>query len=271
MSEGKDMMQTERRWSRWSLLFATAAVLISLVVLVVDRLFVPEYFQLQEVVIESDGGNVNRDLILQAVADQGPRSWFSINLNAVERAVTQVPWVYSAKVRRQWPARLIVHVVEAVPAAQWNKTGWLSQRGEILIMPKTFVRDDLPRLSGAVGDELVVTEMYQSLAERLPGNDWRIAGLHQNSRGAWQMTLRLGLADVWVDVEMNLGKQQIEERFLRFCEAFKQHPLESIARMQSVDLRYSNGVAIRWLEQGNKRTQMAVDDSKKPAETERKS
>ncbi|MFT5113718.1 MAG: cell division protein FtsQ [Parasphingorhabdus sp.] len=250
-----------RGWSRWSLLMASAALLISVALLAADRLFLPDRFQIQEIEIVTDGTNVDQEKVKQAVSQQGKRSWFSINLDAVEEEVIKVPWVYSVQVRRKWPARLVVTVEEARPAARWNKKHWLNQRGELLVMPADYVESSLPVLSGPDREQIRVVEMYRALQQLLVVPHWQINNLEFNRRTSWQLTLQVQHEEVNAKVDISLGKDKVLERFRRFSQAFADRSLETLARMERVDLRYSNGMAVRWRAIKSDSNQV-VDDSK---------
>ena len=103
MSKSTDSIELTRGWPRWPILMASLAILVSLGLLLVDRLFLPDSFQIQDVEIVSDGNNVNKHSVRQAISRRGKQSWFGIDLLEVEREIQQVAWVYESKVRRQWP------------------------------------------------------------------------------------------------------------------------------------------------------------------------
>lgn len=230
-------------WSRWPLL-AFAALVASLVLLAADRLMVPEHFGIGQVQLINDGQHVRVEHVQQAIDQLGQHSWFSIDLEEVEQSVESVPWVYRAHVRRQWPSTLIVTVEEARPAASWNQQQWLNQQGEILVMPDEYRAPLLPRLNGADGHEVELMNTYRELAEWFPRETWQIQSLTQNPRGSWQLTLRIDGRESVLPV--TLGKEQIQQRFKRFCQAMAQRALHLDQRIGAVDLRYSNGFAILW-------------------------
>ena len=49
-----------------------------------------------------------------ALQDLMQRSFFSADVNQVQQALEALPWVYQASVRREWPAKLKVYLIEQV-------------------------------------------------------------------------------------------------------------------------------------------------------------
>ena len=45
---------------------------------------------------------------------------------------------------------------------------------------------------------------------------------------------------------LQLGKDQVEERLLRFSAAFPEAFNDQVLKIETVDLRYPNGFAVRW-------------------------
>jgi len=81
--------------------------------------------------------------------------FFDLDLDAAQERLETLPWVEHVVVRRLWPDRLVVQVIEKRPAAVWQRSGRLSlidSAGDI-IGRETDVRayalsDTLPHLIG---------------------------------------------------------------------------------------------------------------------------
>ena len=66
-----------------------------------------------------------------------------------------------------------------------------------------------------------------------------VSRLVQDERLGWQLTCGNG-------VEINLGRKLIKERLQRLVNIYPQVLAERGAEIKAVDLRYSNGFAVRW-------------------------
>ncbi len=231
--------------ARLAVLLASSALIASLGLVVVDRLFLPERFAIHEVVVLGAAPNVDPAAVLVAVRNLGPRSWFSVDLDEVETAVAAVPWVYQADVRRKWPGKLLVTVAQAEPAARWNGKSWLNSAGEPLSMPSGYRNGDLPDLHGPLGtqDELISAYHDAAAIFRSPGS--RIVAMRRSVRGVWSMRIDPSSTTSINHIEVMIGKSEFAERIERIAAVLRNGLGPDLKRITHIDLRYPNGFAAR--------------------------
>jgi cell division protein FtsQ len=196
-------------------------------------------------VISMDGSfqRVSPGQIEKAVAPYANAGFMSANLDDIQRAVEAVPWVDHARIARRWPNSLHVTVTEQTAAARWGQAGLLNTRGELFVKAAAHVPAELPRLSGPEGTEAQVAQRYMSAQGRMLEAGMRIAALRLDERGAWEIDLDSG-------VTVRLGRREIEERLDRFIRTASQVISHRLTEITYVDMRYSNGFAIGWRNQG---------------------
>ena len=192
-------------------------------------------------VISMDGSfqRVSPGQIENAVAPFAGKGFMSADLDAIQRAIQEVPWVDQARVQRRWPNSLHVTVTEQVAAARWGESGLLNTRGELFVRSSAHVPPELPRLSGPDGTEAVVAHRYLAVQGRMQEAGMRIAALRLDERGAWEMDLDSG-------VTVRLGRRDVDERLDRFIRTASQVLAHRLTEIAYVDMRYSNGFAIGW-------------------------
>jgi cell division protein FtsQ len=196
-------------------------------------------------VVSIDGSfqRVSPGQIETAVAPYARQGFMSANLVDIQRAVEALPWVDRVRVARQWPNSLHVTVTEQTAAARWGDSGLLNTRGELFIRDAAHVPAELPHLSGPDGSESQVAERYLSVQGRMLEAGMRIAALRLDERGAWEMDLDSG-------VTVRLGRRDVDERIERFIKTTSQVIAHRLSEINYVDMRYSNGFAIGWRNQG---------------------
>ncbi len=163
----------------------------------------------------------------------------SVDLEAVRRAVEQLPWVDHATVARSWPRALEIRVTEQVAAARWGANGLLNTRGELFISEARHIPPELPRLSGPRGSEGEVARRYLATQGALTEAGMRLTAVRLDSRGAWEFDLDNGIT-------VRLGRRQIDERFTRFVQAGVGQIAAHASDITYIDMRYTNGFAIGW-------------------------
>ncbi|HET7809164.1 MAG TPA: cell division protein FtsQ/DivIB [Steroidobacteraceae bacterium] len=177
----------------------------------------------------------------------------SVDLDAVRRAVEQLPWVDSATVERQWPRALSIRVTEQVAAARWGANGLLNTRGELFISEARHIPPELPRLSGPQGTEAEVARRYLAAQGQLIEAGMRLTAVRLDARGSWEFDLDNGIT-------VRLGRRQVDERFTRFVQAGLGQVAAHANDIDYVDMRYTNGFAIGWRAGGQRVASGAAED-----------
>jgi cell division protein FtsQ len=163
----------------------------------------------------------------------------SADLDRLRAAVEALAWVDRVRVKRLWPDRVKVEIVEQQAAARWGEDGLLNTRGELFASGARHVPPELPRLDGPAGTEWQVAQRYLAIQGRLVEQGLRVMALRLDPRGAWEMDLSNG-------VTVRLGRRQVDERMERFVQVAAQVIAGRAAEIAYVDMRYSNGFSIGW-------------------------
>jgi cell division protein FtsQ len=191
--------------------------------------------------LEIRGANrhVQPDEVRMAALPALDAKLFALDLGSVREAIERLPWVASARVDRQWPGRLSIHVVEREPFARWGEDEALSTEGVVFAPGKQLLSPTLPALHGAPGREREVMTMYGQLADRLSETPFALQGLSQDARGEWTGTTRGGIA-------LRFGRVNPIEQVPRLRGPVLAALSSRLPSVQRIDLRYANGFAVAW-------------------------
>ena len=103
------------------------------------------------------------------------------------------------------------------------------------------VADDLPLLNVPRGQAVLVLAGYHRLAPMFEKRDMRLELLELTARGSWRARLEDGAA-----IELGLGSlDDIQSRAERFIATLTQVSSRFGRNLESADLRYSNGYALK--------------------------
>lgn len=199
----------------------------------------PHNMPLRSVQIEGEFRKLSTDELQTAVASAMRGGFFTVNVDAVRRAAESLPWVASTTVRRVWPDTLQLTVVEQRAAARWGETGLVNMTGQLFVPDATSIPPNLPRLNGPEELRWRVMETYIAVTAALAPIGRRVAELQVDKRRAW--VLRLDN-----EVELRLGKASTLARVERFVRVYPTVFAVRETELKTVDLRYSNGFAVRW-------------------------
>lgn len=199
-------------------------------------------FAVRDVVVTTPLKHAKGAHIESVVREELAGTFFTLDLDRASRALAQVPWVRAVALRRQWPRRLEIDVVEHEPLARWNDSGLVDTRGEV------FVADydgELPQFDGPDGQSPLVAARYREWSTMLAPLGVSIRALTLSPRGGWEIaTIRAGGPSLTIEV----GRDEPTARLARFVAAHDR-TVGAIARagrrIEQVDLRYRNGFAVR--------------------------
>ncbi|WP_058553824.1 cell division protein FtsQ/DivIB [Thiohalocapsa sp. ML1] len=198
----------------------------------------PRLLPVRVVTVDGEMHGLSRESLQQTIADAIDGGILTQDLAALKRQVEDLPWIHRASVRRVWPDRLVFTVTEHEAMAQWGDNGLVTAEG-IVFRPRDGVLPaGLVRLAGADDFAPDVVERYQRWHPKLSELGLIIDAVVRNARGDWTLTLLGG-------TELYLGTEDIETRFERLLAAYPQ--VEAIGIPTRIDLRYSNGFAVRWI------------------------
>jgi cell division protein FtsQ len=183
----------------------------------------------------------------QKLATVTSGNFLLVDVDGIRHTALALPWVSSVNVQRVWPDTLRVSITEHVAAATWIETGaeaatgLLSTSGRLFTPELASYPDRLPTISGPHDTHGALLGHYQAMNQTLLPLGLRITHLTQDARRAFHLTLDNG-------IELALGRSDSYARLMRFVYAW---PVLQAPGTQPavIDLRYSNGLAVRWLQQ----------------------
>lgn len=167
------------------------------------------------------------------------RGFFTVNVEYVRDRLLQMPWVAYTSVRRDWPDRLEVIVVEKTPIARWNDQSLLSETGELFSPKQDTYPPGMATFKGPEGKQIVMLEYYKEINRLLVPLHARISTLELTPYLTWKFTLDNGVA-------MQAGHKDVLTRLDHFVKVYPKIVGSREADVEYVDLRYPNGMAIRW-------------------------
>ena len=268
--------------SQW---LKTGIILVLIVlagIFIADQMFNPAKFQITEIEVHGQFRHIDGKQVKRVVESGITGNYFSISLKKLENQIKDLPWAYSASVRRRWPATLVVDVVEVQPVAVWGESRWLNFTGDLVArqQPGKFQQyTQLPRLKGPDNDVSLVWQSFRRWSGKFASTGLSLDGLTLDSSGLWHLELSLGAlamsrsSETVVDsvsaeqgptsdqvdsnqadsesnqtgyVSMIVDDALANEHINRFIKTLNQHLIVQFPYMTSIDLRYPNGFAIRW-------------------------
>lgn len=207
-------------------------------------------FELRRIHVQGIDGKPLRYVDVATVRSSAlPRirgNFFTVDLAAARSAFETVPWVKHASVRREWPNRLVVMVDEYVALGTWgSQEGRLVSVDGLLFTANLAEAEEegtLPVLEGPDDSARDVAQRFTDLREWLAPLELTPRELSLSTRYAWTARLENG-------IELNLGRvsarTDMKARIDRLASVYPQLAQALPGRIEAIDLRYPNGMALK--------------------------
>jgi len=213
-------------------------------------------FTISQIQIEAtnDGQlkHLNLPLVKARIINQLNGNFFSIRLDKARALFEELPWVRTASVRRVWPNGLHVLIEEHEPVGIWVSTNATEPKivntyGELFTanLAEAESGNQLIVFQGPNDTSKEVMELYGQLNQWFEPWQVKVVSLSLSPRYSWTakldnaMTFELGR-----DLD-HQDQSQIKARLERFFKYWPDVKERLPQQIDSVDLRYSNGFAVR--------------------------
>lgn len=206
-------------------------------------------FPIQRIAIMGDLKHIDPRALEAALRPYMEENFFSVELPEVQQTAQSMAWIDAADVRKEWPNTLVVTLQERIPVANWGKNQFLSAKGEIFFAEHVQPNPNLPTFIGMADQAALIARHYVQMQAVLKEAGLAIQALEMTDRISMTLQLGSGMTLV-VDEKANLEKLQ---RFTAVYQLFSDEQRQQLLR---VDLRYENGLAIKW-KKGNGDTNAA--------------
>jgi cell division protein FtsQ len=202
-------------------------------------------FSLKGIRVDNELMHNNAVTLRANVAPKLSGNFFTLDLAQARTAFEAVPWVRHAVVRREFPDRLRVALQEHEAVAFWGAEAdarLVNSYGEVFEVNQGDVEpDELPLLTGPQGQAALVLQGFRGLAPLFEQLGSAMVHLELTGRGSWRARLDSGAV-----IEMGQGTPvEIAGRAQRLVATFTQTASRFGRDLESADLRYPNGYAIK--------------------------
>jgi len=193
--------------------------------------------QIRQVQLQGDLRYLDAESLTRDLSIRFNGNYLETTLGQVISEVESHPWIAAASARRVWPDTLLIEITEQRPVAIYNDTQYLGLSGDLFEPPKP-VNEPLPRLYGALSETMQVYSHYGVFSDRLSDFS-KVISVSRGHDMGWQITLENG-------INVQIGRNDILGRLSRARDVLDRLDGEKLAKLQEIDARYDNGIALAW-------------------------
>ncbi len=198
---------------------------------------------------------------LQKIAAQALNGgFFSLNVDEFrENLLNKLPWVKSVSVRKLWPDKIAVEIIEYKPVVRWQSVDnhslkktkqLLSQEGVIfrpqLTADQLLKFDQMALFFGPEMNARKILDKCFAINKKLFTLNLGIKQCGMNNRRTWRLILADFNKNREANIEIQVGKDNVVQRLDRFVQVFSGKLKQFLVSIETVDLRYTNGFSIKW-------------------------
>lgn len=230
-----------RYYARYTKIFIFAAIVVTLV-FAVNQIKFSRLFPIKTVRIYG-ANKVDHLEVQELLLPMVKSGYFNINIEYIRDRLLQIPWVSHLHVRRIWPDQVEVMIVEKHAAALWHEDGnshsLLSQAGELFLPKHDTYPTHLPRFNGPAGKQVVMLRFFNDINRLLNPLHTKVSYLELTPYLVWKISLDNGMT-------LQVGHKDILTRLDQFVKVYPKIVGNKVSDVDYVDLRYPNGLAIKW-------------------------
>lgn len=218
-------------------------VVMAPLVAVLNGWMAPQRWPIRHLQVTAEYQRVSAEEVRATVARHLGQGYFDTDPGIVRSALAALPWVRHAEVRKRWPDRLEVLLVEHRARAHWGEDRLLSDEGIVFAVPGAAELQGLPFLAGPDERMDEVLDLHERARRLLSGAGLMLEGTRLSRRGSWTLSLRGGARIV-------AGRQaDPEARLARLVRVLPKVLTGERRAMRSIDLRYPDGFAVAWVQE----------------------
>lgn len=201
-----------------------------------------DVFPVRSIIVKGPFVYLNKNTVEQLIVENAGGNFFTVDIRNMRQSISELKWVQSVQIAREWPGTLRVDIVEREPLAKWRGEKIISTDGSVFEPGILSMNAALPSLDGPEGRQDFVMDEYRKMSAMLRRIGLKIAHLSLEDRNTW--TIRTD-----EDLVIIVDGEQRAEKIRQFVEVYptllNKNPLQ-LGKLERVDLRYKNGVAVKW-------------------------
>ena len=192
---------------------------------------------LRVVKIEGELAAAEAEDVRRQIAEALNGRFFTLNVARLRERVLELAWPKEVSVRKVWPDTVVVQVARETLVARWRDGRFLDPSGKLVTALDS--PEDVPVFECLLSSPEEAMELYLYLQEMAAAHGLRIRRMAENEIGEWRLSFAEGPT-------LMLGADRLGERMGRFLAAYPRLLERAEKLLDRVDLRYGDGLAVRW-------------------------
>jgi len=237
----RNLVRKERQPVAWQNVVRYTAVVSIVIVAVMAGVWLQqkEILPVLHVTVEGQFESASQSLLEKAVKPYVTGNFLTINVAELRKVGKAQAWIKDIQVKRSWPDSLHLVVEEQNAIAQWGDDALVNTEGELFFPAKASFPKGLVKLGALNETSKELTQRYVDIVAHFAPLDLVVSQLKMDKRHALFIQFDGGMT-------LLLGRADNDKRIMRFKTLYQSGLRQYKNEIETVDMRYTNGVAVAW-------------------------
>lgn len=199
----------------------------------------PSLLPVKQVKVRGHFPNVGQMYLKNAITPEVSRGLLNLSVHKLQAQLVQLPWIEHATVRRIWPDGVEIELHQHEVLAKWGKRGFMTASGSLIYPTEVQGRINVPLVDAPAETQTEVYQVLSQIKTPLASISREVQKITVSPRHSWRIILDN-------DLELRLGREQIEQKMARFVQAYPTIFGQSVKHACYADLRYTKGISVSW-------------------------
>lgn len=218
--------------------------LTALMLIVFSFLNIPTLLPIKQIIFEGNVKHINESEIIKILDDNNFNGMLSVDLQSVRQKILNNNWLKAVQVRKVWPDTLMFSFQEYQPIAKINQQ-YLLESGKLTVAKQLVLETPLIEITfdesqvNKKTDYLSLLSILKNMQLKLKRQQLEFFEFEIGKNNNWLIQIKNRFS-------IKLGRKQQQQRIDNFILIYA--AIENKKQIESIDLRYSNGLAVKLME-----------------------
>ncbi len=220
-------------------IFAWLAVFCAVLFAGYKMLTQKDVLPIKEISFSGELKQISAQQLHSLIVDGVSGNFFTLSVDELYHKFYTLPWVEQIWIHRVWPDKINIEIKEHEPVAILKDKGLLNAQGKVFTPDVGQFKNVLPIFSVANNYEQEAIAKFKMYEAMLAENNIRIRKFVFDKRKSQVLFLSNNM-------QLKLGRADSKKRLARFVKAYDAIKISKKRSVESIDLRYTNGFAVKW-------------------------
>ncbi|MBY0379088.1 MAG: FtsQ-type POTRA domain-containing protein [Burkholderiales bacterium] len=217
------------------LAFLIGAIAVSILALSLVYYSINNWFQINKIIVHGNVSNLTQENVSKMVQNRLHGTFFTLNIDIIQREFEQLPWVKDVHVTREFPDTIKVSIIEYQPIINLGNGKLLSQ--ERLIFNGLDKKNQLPLFTVPNNQIDNALSLYDEIKPFISGHRTELRSLVFNGVGLTKIGFSNGMIITICDGGV-FSQLQLLGKYWKYLQQIE-------SNITSINMCYKNALAIK--------------------------